>query len=382
MRHLLFRVRWFSLLSLVIFSAGPVPLHAAPRFTFETQTDLTDAMPQHDPLSIVIKDSAEQTAEGQLIHVQLSAPKSQALSTTDFPVVEGSTLFEANVGMENGTFEFSFVPPIRGRYELKVRPLTANYNLSETTSWSFAIPENPLKVKNLAVFLGILGLISALSGYVLGSTDARPAATASGKRNSPLQARVRPLAKGLVLAVILGTSLGADTAHAHGSESHGAKHSAGPMIVQSNDQSELKVELQVVTGSPRVGVPAKIIGALRNRSGQLIPARFQLRFTQLEHGSEVFAVQIVSPEGNFQWDGQFYDGSTHRIDLEALPLTADANTFGTRASRKTALNVDVEGLAPPVPAIAKSFIALMVFAALSMGLGFTIGRHRKSRVFA
>lgn len=343
------------LLSVLLVVFGFSRAEGASRYAFHTEQDLKGIHPQHDSLRIRISPSSENLLNPERLHVKLVAPATKLFSTTDFPIVEGSTLFDSEISQENGKFEFSFVPPIRGLYQIEVS--SASDPSPET--WSFSIPENPGKVKNLVIFLAILGLICLGSGYVLGFTEPK----------------AKSFAELAVLALLVGVGLSSGKVQAHGDE-HQAPKNEGPVEASRESPQGLHLDLRVLTTNPRVGEPAELAASLRDANGQAVPARFRLVFSQLEHGIDVFSTELLENDGDLNWKGQFYDGSTHRVTVEATPVDPLLKPV------RNEVDVEVEAISPPALAVGKSFSSMMIFSALMMGFGFSLGRYRKRKALA
>lgn len=347
---------WIGLLTLsswlcigLAFSAPASPL------TFQSESDLRKVRPSHDTVRIAIKAQSAEAEHFEKLHVKLLAPPSRAWISTDFPVVEGTVLFDAAVPLEKGAFDLSFVPPIRGAYRLEATPLAADGRAAATETWSFTIKEDAARVRNLSVFLLILALISAICGYAIGASERKKA---------------QLLLQALALMLLLGSA--PHSASAHGS--HAAPTAPVPRETLANSSEGLKLDLRLATEQPRVGQLTEITGSLVDAAQQPVPARFQLSFTQIEHGLRVVSTELVSHEGTFRVQSQLYDGSPHKLEVTATPIDASS------APVQSSLLVDVEAVSPPPLAIGKSFSLLLVFAALSMLAGFYWGRYRKAWV--
>jgi hypothetical protein len=106
----------------------------------------------------------------------LDAPKKGWFFSTDFPLVEGTRLMESEVVLEDGTYTFDYIAPIRGEYQLNVKvsstektPIAFSPQEKEIT---FHLNENKNEVVNaiilIAILIGIgivLGVIFAKSRY-------------------------------------------------------------------------------------------------------------------------------------------------------------------------------------------------------------------------
>jgi hypothetical protein len=87
----------------------------------------------------------------------------------------------------------------------------------------------------------------------------------------------------------------------------------------------------------------------------------------LEDNLTVFAYKgIPDQQGKLVWQEQFFDGSPHKVEVEATPNAGSNRQF---PSVKVAQSVEVEGIAPPIYI---RFIGLFYFTAI-VGIGMAIG---------
>ncbi len=325
---------------------------SAPIISFHSEQDLTNVRPRHDKVSISLDLPKSNKAGIKSLRVKLLAPPSQIFFSTDFPAVEGSTLFDSVISFEEGSFKFSFVPPIRGEYRLEVIPVPVNQGSLQKEEWRFKIQEDPSRVTNLGFFLLILGLVCGLSAYVIGAAEGK-------KANLLAQASV-------LVFLILASPLIAHEQH--------SPHKISKENMQAEGSDGLKLDLRLSSEQPRVGETAELRGTLLDANNQLIPARFHLTFMQMEHDLEVFSTDLLSSEGQFSWNGQFVDGSPHRVEVEAFPTNEKLKPI------KASFEVGVQAVPPPLAATGKSFSSLMLFAALAMLSGFFLGHYKQSRI--
>lgn len=344
----------------------------------DTDRPLDQVVPDEGEVELIIKlrDASGAPIPRAELRVELTAPPTNPLFSTDFPHVEGSRLIASDVLAVDGRFSMRIVAPIRGAYHLQVtaKPPTGTTAFAPTSAeWRPAIRENPEKIRRLALFVIGLTLISGASGFILGRT-----------RTTPLL-RAAKLAASAAFALLAATSgLMTDTALAHGPggghESAGG-HSASiettvpTSSITSGDSRIAELELRLLTPAPRVGQLAELAAVARDSEGAVVPVQFQLRFRQLEHEVEVFSTVITAPDGRLAWKGQFFDGSPHRVELVASPLGGKAGEAVTAT-----LETEVEAVAPPFSASAKAFLLLMSIAAATMALGFQLGGRTRPRL--
>lgn len=349
MKHLIYAL--FILISGALHAAEPaiMQLHA--------DRDLSTVHPQHDRVGLRLQINRPDGSpiSGARLHVLLQAPETPWLASTDFPIVEGSQLMDAQVEIDGSEFTFAIVPPIRGVYKLQVaiEPLPGDSSFSSSQqTFETSISENPKKQRNLAVLLTILVVVGGISGFVLGRSESRA-----------------PVAIALLLLLAAGFRM--PDAAAHGDEHSNSHQEALQPLATEADATGHHIDLQMLTREPRVGELASLRARFRRSDGTAEPARFRLSFTQLEHNIEVFSTEVSAPDGILNWRGQFYDGSNHRVDVEAVPLDRDLKSV---APARATQEIAVEAIAPPARAVAKSLGFLLGVTALAMVLGFALGR--------
>jgi hypothetical protein len=262
-------------------------------------------------------------------------------------VVEGSSLLNQDIHVRGAVHSFQFVPPIRGTYTLtaSVEPLPGDTSFAPAqNSWQTNIQESPERKTNLVMLIAILVIVGGLSGFVLGRTAASAAL--------------------LLLLVWPGQTL-----RAHGSHEHKTRATPPPAEVKSKEGYRL--DMDVVTPEPRVGELTEIIARYQNAEGEHEGALFHMEVKQMEHDHVVFSSNFTAPDGVLHWQGQFFDGSPHRVSLTAKPLLEENQKDLVKIER----DVDVTGVEPPLRSVIKSFGLLMLITALALILGLLLGRY-------
>ncbi|MDQ3235133.1 MAG: hypothetical protein M3Q07_25270, partial [Pseudobdellovibrionaceae bacterium] len=111
----------------LLMLTGGIQAAAPAVLKMQTDPDAMNVHPQHDTLDfrISVHQSNGTPIPRARLHVQLQAPDTPWLASTDFPVVEGTSLLDTDVQLDQGEYKFRYVPPIRGVYTLKasVTPL-------------------------------------------------------------------------------------------------------------------------------------------------------------------------------------------------------------------------------------------------------------------
>ena len=296
----------------------------------------------------MIHDSEGRPVSGARLKIQLTAPATPWIGSTDLPVVEGSSLLQQDIQVRGAVHAFQFVPPIRGTYTLSasVEALPGETSFAPAqSSWQTTIHESAERKNNLTMLIAILVIVGGLSGFVLGRSAAGSA---------------------LVLLFIFWPY---QALKAHGSHEHKKITRPPPTAVQSTEGHQL--DLDIVTPEPRVGELTEIMARYQNAEGDLQGARFHMEVKQLEHDHVVFSSDFTAPDGVLHWQGQFTDGSPHRVSLTAKPLVDENPQDLVKIER----DVDVTGVEPPLRSVIKSFGLLMTITALALIFGLLLGRY-------
>jgi hypothetical protein len=320
------------------------------RLQMEIDRDSAEVHPREDVLGVRlgIHHADGRPVSGARLKIQLKAPDTPWLGSTDFPVVEGTALLNQELHVTGASHAFQFVPPIRGTYTLtaSVEPLAGDSRFTPTqNSWQITINESPARKKNLALLLTILIMVGGISGFVIGR---------------------RP--RSVAIPVLLLLLWPHEPLNAHGSHQH-AKPSAPPTQTLSSEEGG-SIDLEILTPEPRVGELTALRARYRDQHGQAQAAQFHLEVMQLEHERLVFSTDITASDGTLHWQGQFFDGSTHRVSVTAVPQLSQGKS-GTAIVER---DVDVSGVEPPLSSVIKSFGLLMFITALALLLGILTGR--------
>jgi hypothetical protein len=282
------------------------------------------------------------------LRIRLQAPETPWLASTDFPVVEGTTLLDHDLNLQGGVHAFQFVPPIRGSYTLSasVEPLPGGISFAPIQkSWTTTVRESADRKKNLAILLTILVVVGGISGFMIGRAS-------------------RTMALAALLLMVWPPS----PVKAHGSHQH-SKPAPAPLQAEDTQDGD-RIDLRILSSEARVGELTAIEADYRDTQGHLKPARFRLEVTQLEHDQLVFATDIAASNGSMSWQGQLFDGSTHRVTVTAAPIHAAPDQKPARAER----DLEVTGVAPPLLAVVKSLGFLLLVTAAALLIGILMGR--------
>ncbi|ARV58792.1 hypothetical protein BZZ01_09205 [Nostocales cyanobacterium HT-58-2] len=356
----------------ILYSFVGVSQTPAPKVLLTTNPPLeriipfeAEAQKEQSPvtLTFLAVDAAGKPLENALIGLQILTPPTNPLLTTDFPIVEGTKLLQMEAVAPAGQLEIQQMLPIRGNYQLRVNvsPLVANAFAPYEQTLNLNVRENPVKYKYFAVVAAILLSVGLLGGWVIGGQEQL-------RQGEIAPQSVRLLLSGLTLIAIvtlLFINISAEVAEAHGSG-----HSSGTEVIAPSVQKSQGVEVQLEGDkNATVGKLANLALQVKDATtGQPIKdVALHVKAIALEHGLTVFTYKgVADSEGKLTWQEQFFDGSPHKVEVEATPLRGSKRQF---PPVKVAQSVEVEGIAPPMSV---RLLGLFYFTAL-VGIGMLIG---------
>ncbi|MBN3942249.1 MAG: hypothetical protein V7L21_15735 [Nostoc sp.] len=357
--------------SKVLLSTNP-PLERILPFEAEAEK------PQ-SPVTLTLQavDAAGKSLTNAKISLQILTPPRNPWLTTDFPIVEGTNLLQINANAPDGKLEIQQILPIRGNYQLlvKVSPLVANTFAAYEQTLNLNVRENPIKYKYFVVIAAILLSLGLLGGWVIGGQEEL-------QQGEIAPQSVRLLLSALtVVAIItlLVINISAEVAEAHGSEHHS---SSTETIAPSSQKSQgLEINLE--------GDKNATVGKLANLALQVKDAAtgqpitdvaLQVKAIATEHNLTVFDYKgIPDEQGKLTWLEQFFDGSPHKIEVEATPLPGSSRQF---APVKVAQEVEVEAIAPPIYIRLIGLFYFTAFVGIGMAIGLLIQHRRKPQARA
>ncbi|MEA5579598.1 hypothetical protein [Anabaena sp. UHCC 0451] len=307
-------------------------------------------------------DAAGKSLKNALINLEILTPPRNFWLTTDFPMVEGTTLLEMQVAAPDGKLEIQQMLPIRGNYQLNVNvsPLVANAFTPYQETLNLKVKENSIKYKYLAVIAAILFSVGLLGGWVIGGQEEL-------KEGEIAPQSVRLLLSSLTIVAIITLifiNITAEVAEAHGGHNHKPENIAPS--VQKNQDLEIEV---LGDKNATVGKLANLAVEVKdsNTGEPIKDAVLKVKAIALEDNLTVFAYQgFPNEKGQLIWKEQFFDGAPHKVEIEATPLQNSPRQF---SPVKVAQLVEVEGISPP---ISTRLISLFYFTAI-VGIGMAIG---------
>lgn len=324
-------------------------------------------------LTLQAVDASNQPLENAQVHLQILTPPKNPWLTTDFPMVEGTKLLDIEAIAPQGKLQVQQTLPIRGTYQLlvNVTPTVANAFTPIDQTLTLAIPEHYLKYRYLGILVAILLIVGVAGGLVIGGKQ-------QIKPGEIAPQQVRLLLSGLVVAAIaslLIVNISAEMAESHAHESpHEYQMQPNPEIVNS---SGLKLQISG-DNHALVGQVADLqVQAIDTKTNQPVTdVVFNVKTTQLEDNWITFAYQsIPNLNGKLAWQQQFFDGATHKLEVEVSPQPNTARQF---QPFKASQEIEVVGVAPPITV---RLIGLAYFTGIVV-LGLAIGLWLRRRSWA
>ncbi|ACC84493.1 hypothetical protein [Nostoc punctiforme] len=333
-----------------------------------------EAEKPQSPVTLTLQavDAAGKHLENTKISLQILTPPRNPWLTTDFPIVEGTKLLQMNANAPDGKLEIQQMLPIRGNYQLMVNvsPLVTNTFAPYQQTLNLNVHENPIKYKYFVVIAAILLSLGLLGGWVIGGQEEL-------QQGEIAPQSVRLLLSALTVVAIvtlLVINISAEVAEAHGSEHH---PSSTEVIAPSSQKSQgLEISLNGDKNAT-VGKLANLALQLKDTaSGQPIAdVALEVKAIATEHNLTIFDYKgIPDEQGKLTWQEQFFDGSPHKIEVEATPLPGSNRQF---APVKVAQEVEVKAIAPPIYIRLIGLFYFTAFVGIGMAIGLLI-QHRRT----
>lgn len=171
-----FSNRWFIIFP-ITFVLGLLPQFSWGQeksldIQLESHPDFSMVVPDRDParLTLRVLDQNGHPVKNVIIHSRLESPRKSILISTDFPIVEGTFLWDFTTISPDGEWTIEYVFPIRGLYHLRVsaNPLSGGDPTHRVTRvFHLKILENPREIWNVRLLVLGLFLFGAVSGFIL-----------------------------------------------------------------------------------------------------------------------------------------------------------------------------------------------------------------------
>lgn len=138
------------------------------KISYTTDKPANTIGPDEDVVKMTLTVRNDDKPVDAKLHIVLDSPEVNSVVSTDFPIVEGSRLFDATAVTENGKFEMSYLFPIRGEYKLNVTAETLGAEpTAAAQSFTFKLNENPGEVRNFYIMIASLIGFGLISGATL-----------------------------------------------------------------------------------------------------------------------------------------------------------------------------------------------------------------------
>ena len=293
--------------------------------------------------TVTVVDGSGQPVPGAYLKLHLDAPEGNPFISTDFPIVEGTSLLEYAGVLPQGTLSFDYIYAIRGEYTFAMEAGRDANSLRPVSPFRMTLRENPDEVRNFLVMVAGLFLFGLLAGIVI-------AGGATAQR--------------AVAVLLLGVILLPGTALAH---SNDPPSDVAP-FTQEATAGDLTLVYEMAPGAGKVGAINRLAFRLVDAQGQPVPeTTFDLVLWHIEDEKPIFATTLFAPEGVTSLDFQFFDGAEHEVRLSAQSPAGDVSL---------ARVVEVEGINPPMAVKVKTtlYMVLLVLAGILVGLRLRLGR--------
>ena len=316
-------------------------------------------------LTLTARNPAGELLANSLFEVQIFTPPNTPFLATDFPVVEGTKLLELKAIAPEGKVQFQQMLPIRGKYKLlvNVTPIVANQFSPIEQTLTLDVPENPVKYRNYAILLVILLAVGIGGGWIMGKQSLL-------QRGEIAPVRVRLLLSGAVVVAI--ASLVVVNVSAEVSKSHDHSHTMPEKTAFANN-SQLQVQ---ISGDKyaTVGELANLqVSAIDSKTNQpLTDVTFKLKTTHLENNWVAFAYEgIPDATGKLKWQQQFFDGAPHKLEVEAIPNSANSQFKPVFATE------EIEVAAARTPLLTRLISFAYLIGTVIVGLAVGLKTRRK-----
>lgn len=349
----------------------------------QTEPPYNEIVPAVEPVQFMLQavDPSGHPLADATIQAQLLTPAKTPWLSSDFPIVEGTTLLELSANAPAGSLQFQQVMPIRGAYQINVQvaPNVAGAFQPFEQSLRFSVPENPVKYRNLTILLSILLMAGFGGGWVIGGNQV----IQSGELVPESVRLLLSAAMGVAIVALLFVNISAEfsSVHSHNTvaeHSHDHSH-AHPHAAESADSVSAMQQSQGLAARLS-GDTQATVGQLATQTVQVMDAatkqpitdvRLNVQSIALEHNELVFAYEgMPNAEGQLTWQEQFFDGAPHQVAVEIQPQPNSQRQF---QPFKIADQVQVEAIAPPLHT---RLITLSYFTAVFV-LGLLLGLWRR-----
>lgn len=352
-------------MSLIAIGGFNAPAKSAPATVrLTTEPSLNRVVPYEaesettqKPVKLTLQaiDSTGKPLTNVRMKAKLLAPAPTPWFTTDFPIVEGTQLFDLQADAPTGQLQLQQMLPIRGNYQLQVTatPLGVAGGEAIQQTLTLTVPENSIKYQNFGILAAILTAAGLGGGWVIG---ARRVTKAGEVAPQP----VRLLLSGATLvaiAALLYVNVSAEMAQSGMSEP--MSHPMGKEQMAGMEHPQKSIPASTITSqgiklaitgddSATVGKPANFqVKAVDAKTDRPVAGTVSIQTINTEKQDKwtAFGYQGAISNGRFAWQSGLFDGSGHQVNVEFTPA-AIAGQQSTPI--KVSQPVEVEGVAPPL----------------------------------
>ncbi len=305
--------------------------------------------PDHDVarVTLAVQHDGQPLPHGR-VRVKVTAPPQPKLLSTDFPVVEATTLLELASDLRDGTFSFDYLFPIRGVYtfDVALQPVAGATEFSPTAIQKpWQLYESSAEIRN--VWLLVLGLF--FLGGVFGLVLAR---SAHAKNALVLTVILAPMVLGVRAEGIVSAQI--ETA------------SKTQQVVRGENGWALQVDSTPAEGT--VGKQVRFDMVL-TQGGEVFAeaTALSLELHHIEDDKSIFKTDILAPTGETSQRLQFFDGAPHRVMITAHPV--NSNRAATSPLQAT-FEMEVNGIQPPMTVKLRTLALLIGVLIIGMVAGW------------
>ncbi len=321
---------------------------------YEAESETTQ---QPVKLTLQAIDNTGKPLANVRMKAKLLAPTPTPWFTTDFPIVEGTQIFEIQADAPTGKLQLQQMLPIRGNYQLQVTatPIGVVGGEAIQQTMTLTVPENSIKYQNFAILALVLTAAGLGGGWVIGAKRATKAGELAPQP-------VRLLLSGATLVAIVAllyvnvsaemaqSGMSAPMSHMGKNHEHGASPEHTQKSIPANTITSQGIKL-AITGDDHatVGKPASFqIKAVDAKTERPVAGTVSIQTINTEKQDKwmAFGYQgAIDANGKFAWQSGLFDGSGHQVNVEFTP----AAVGGQQSTKvKVSQAVDVEGVAPPL----------------------------------
>lgn len=355
----------------VVWSQSPQPM-----LRLTTDPPLSQIRPfeaeAHTPqspvrLTVEAMDATGQRLQNSRLHLTLLAPSKTPWFPTDFPLVEGTTVFDIEAEAPTGVMQIQSMLPIRGTYQLQTSVVSSEVEAIAPVQQTFplAIAESAVKYRNFAILAVILLAVGFGGGWIIGDRQpTQPGAT--------VPERVRLLLSGAILVAI--ATLLVLNFMAGAANSHSDHAPVSPTAPASQSEAGIRANIIGDRGAI-VGVPASLAVEVLDAQTQQPIQDVNLDIAIAPAGEDWVALAFQAmPDttGTLAWQYQFFDGTPHLLDVVISPQPNSARSF---APIHLSQVIDVEAVEPPLASRLLVLGYLTSLVGAGFGAGFALRRR-------